>query len=43
MNTTAGDAGMVIASDDSSHRSLTAIVGVDDGKTTVNVTYGSKM
>jgi hypothetical protein len=43
MNTTAGDAGMVIASDDNSHKSLTAIVGVDGGKTTVNVTYGSKM
>ena len=43
MTTTTADAGMVIASDDSSHKSLTAIVGVDGGKTTVNVTYGSKM
>jgi hypothetical protein len=42
LTTTTADAGMVIASDEDSRRSLTAIVGTDGGKTTVNVTYGSK-
>lgn len=42
LTTTTSDAGMVIASDDSNNRSLTAIVGNDSGKTTVNVTYGAK-
>ncbi len=42
LTSTAGDAGMVVATDEDSHRSLTAIVGSDSGKTTVNVTYGAK-
>jgi hypothetical protein len=42
LTTTTADAGMVIATDEDSHRSLTAIVGSDSGKTTVNVTYGAK-
>jgi hypothetical protein len=42
LTSTTADAGMVIASDEASHRSLTAIVGSDSGKTTVNVTYGAK-
>lgn len=42
LTTTTADAGMVIASDEESRRSLTAIIGRDGGLTTVNVTYGSK-
>ncbi|SPE41556.1 conserved hypothetical protein [Candidatus Sulfopaludibacter sp. SbA3] len=42
LTSTAADAGMVMATDDASNRTLTAIVGTSDGKTTVNVTYGSK-
>lgn len=42
LTSTAGDAGMVVATDEDAHRSLTAIVGSDSGKTTVNVTYGAK-
>jgi hypothetical protein len=42
LTTTTNDAGMVIATDESSEKSLTAIVGRDGSNTTVNVTYGSK-
>jgi hypothetical protein len=42
LTTTTADAGMVIATDETSQRTLTAIVGNGDGKTTVNVTYGAK-
>lgn len=42
LTSTTADAGMVIATDEDSHRTLTAIVGSDSGKTTVNVTYGAK-
>lgn len=42
MTTTTADAGMVIATDDATHRSITAIIGNSDGKTTVNITYGAK-
>ena len=39
---TTQDAGMVIATDEDSRRTLTAIIGTDGGSTTVNVTYGAK-
>jgi hypothetical protein len=42
MTTTTTDAGMVIATDESNHRTLTAIIGSDNGQTTVNLTYGTK-
>lgn len=40
--TTTQNGGMVTGTDDSSNRTLLAIVGTDSGQTTVNVTYGSK-
>lgn len=42
LTTTTGEGGMMVATDDSNHRSLTAIIGADGGKTTVNITYGTK-
>lgn len=42
LNMTTAEAGMVIATDESTHRTLTAIVGADRGTTTVNVTYAGK-
>lgn len=42
MTTTTADGGMIIATDEANHRSLSAIIGTDGGKTTANITYGVK-
>ena len=42
VNATAGEGGMIVASQEPNGRSLTVIVGGDSGKTTVNVTYADK-
>lgn len=42
VNTTTPAGGMFTATEEGDHRSLTVIVGESSGKTTVNVTYGSK-
>lgn len=42
LTTTTGDGAMFVATEDGDKRSLTVIVGGNDGKTTVSVTYGSK-
>src|SRR5262245_38399674 len=42
LNASTTDGGTFIASDEGSRRTLSVIAGGDGGKTTVNVTYGSK-
>lgn len=42
LSTMTGDSSMIIATDESKDRSLTIAIGTDSGKTTVNVTYGTK-
>ena len=42
LNMTTADAGMVIARDENTHRTLSAFVGGDRSNTTVNVTYAAK-
>jgi len=42
MTTTGDQGGMIVAADENTDRSLTAIIGGSSGETTVNVTYGRK-
>lgn len=42
LTTTTGDSSMIIATDESKDRSLTVLIGADSGKTTINLTYGTK-
>jgi hypothetical protein len=42
LTTTTADGAMMVASDQAKNRSLTVLVGKNAGKTSINVTYGSK-